>query len=276
MHHKMQHDFSPPHSYLTPFSIRQPSALSDSPQSHTHPHPYDDDFPAAGLPGVAPFIPYDQPRPAKSRPFSKPAQNTKSSRFSTRSLSSNAPHDAYPATQPHELNPYDSISSSHPVLSMHTQQLPPPPPPRVSRTLMQPAVGSFKDFSKQLPGLPAETVVSGDSAIARLFALKNKLNELQRRRESYWARQGGVASAAVASAALTLGGAFIVSGAAVIHQRNRIAQIKKVMLEVIGQINQIRATFGDEPGWVAAEAEVQIKESIFKTGIERSSLHGDL
>lgn len=145
-------------------------------------------------------------------------------------------------------------------------------------SLVLPEVGAYKDLrsKNKLRALPNISVINGESAVRRLVDLKNRLNELHRIRKGYWAKQGASVGAGVASAALTMGVGLVASGVAVVHQCNRLEQVKKAMRAVILQINQLRANFAGDGACLAAECQVNIEKSVFSKGIARSELSGSL
>lgn len=138
------------------------------------------------------------------------------------------------------------------------------------------AVGAFKDLQTSIAPVPADTIVGGIHAASRLTKLKRKLNELQVKRKSYWLRQGGTMGAGAAGAWVSLGGSFVLSSAAALHQRNRLAQIKRAMREVIQQINQLRTIYSEDEEWQVAERAVRIDSKVFSKDIARVELWGDL
>lgn len=138
-------------------------------------------------------------------------------------------------------------------------------------------VGEFHDLYARLPAVPAETVYDVLSAMHRLCVLKMRLNELQRMRRGYWLRQGGTLGLGMGAAWATVGLSVVVASMSGLHQRNRIAQIKRAMRGVIVQINRLRVAFGTHPDWALAELRVVIDERVFtRGGISRNELAGDL
>lgn len=124
--------------------------------------------------------------------------------------------------------------------------------------------------------VPEDDIENAEHAQGRLVILKLKLNELQSKRQSYWARLGINAGVAVPTAVLTLGASLIVQGPTAVHQRNRLKQIQAQMRLVIMQINRLRDEFGHFAGWHAAEAMATIQQNVFQHGIKRSDMPGGL
>lgn len=135
-------------------------------------------------------------------------------------------------------------------------------------------VGGFKDkLGSNVDELPACTV-DETTAGARLIALKQKINELQDKRESFHLRQGVTAGAAV-----TKGGTVGAIGGAIsgLHQRGKIKDIIEEIEACIDQVNILRAAFESTAGWSAVEAQCKINEKVFdKKAIDRKSLKGCL
>lgn len=148
--------------------------------------------------------------------------------------------------------------------------------PEGARALSVSAVGAFKDLQTSIAPVPADTVVGGVQAASRMTKLKRKLNELQAKRKSYWLRQGGTMGAGAAGAWVSLGGSVVLSSAAALHQRNRLAQIKRSMREVIQQINQLRTIYNEDEELQTAERAVRIDPKVFSKDITRIELWGDL
>lgn len=145
-----------------------------------------------------------------------------------------------------------------------------------ARPLSVSAVGAFKDLQTSIAPVPSDTVVGGVHAASRLTKLKRKLNELQAKRRAYWLRQGGTMGAGAVGSWVSLGGSVVLSSAAALHQRNRLAQIKRAMREVIQQINQLRTIYSEDEEWQVAERAVRIDPKVFSKDISRVELWGDL
>lgn len=144
-----------------------------------------------------------------------------------------------------------------------------------SCTLPMTAAGGFSDLASRIDPVPAATV-NAASARMRLTQLKNKFNQLQRKRASYHGRQAANGGVAVASALFTAGGSLLVQGPAALHQRNRLQQIVRAMRECLEQINLLRNIFGDTAGWATVEEAVQCDPNAFTNALNRQELHGDL
>lgn len=139
-----------------------------------------------------------------------------------------------------------------------------------------PAVGYFKDMFGHIEGLEEEDVENVEQAASRLVKLKMKINELQMKRESYWTRQVTNAGVAGPSAILTLGTSLLVQGPAAVHQKNRLEQLCREMKGALKQVGKLREVFGGDGRWGDAESTVTIREKVFKHGISRAELRGDL
>lgn len=145
------------------------------------------------------------------------------------------------------------------------------------RALQMVAAGGFKDLSSRVQELPAARVQGIDEALTRVLALKEKVNELQKKRVHYHGHISANAGVAAASAIFTAGTSLIVQGAGGLHQYNRLRQIVRSMKECLDQINQLRAEFDAAPGWEVLEGQVRIVEKVFSgSGIDRKHLHGSL
>lgn len=134
-------------------------------------------------------------------------------------------------------------------------------------------VGGFKDkLGKNIEPLPA-VLVDETTAPQRLVALKQKINELQEKRESFHKRQG----LAGVGAAVAGGPGIVAGGAGVMRQKQLISDILEEMNGCISQINLLRETFGEIPGWEHAEEQCKINKDAFKKkALSRESLKGEL
>lgn len=168
-------------------------------------------------------------------------------------------------------------------MEMVTQSAPAPkktgsqsalPSPQAPLLLL--AVGGFKDIRKDVQSVPEETITSIEGGAKRLHRLKEKLNELQEIRSSYWNKQGAAAGAGAVGAVLTLGVAVAATGATAIHNRNRLEQVKKSMRDVIQQINKLRSVYAHDPTWSKLDSAVVVNAVVFTKGIDRNEIWGEL
>lgn len=137
------------------------------------------------------------------------------------------------------------------------------------------AAGGFKDMTGHVKPVAAASV-DASNAPERLVALKEKINELQKKRTSYHARQGVNGAPMTASAFFTSGTSLFVQVPGAIHQHRRLQQILRSIRECIVQINALRGNFDYLPGWMNAEGEVQIIEKVFSNALNRVELDGML
>lgn len=145
------------------------------------------------------------------------------------------------------------------------------------RALQMVACGAFKDLSSRVQEMPAARIQGIDEALTRVLALKEKINELQKKRVHYHGHLSANAGVAAASAIFTAGTSLIFQGAGGLHQYNRLRQIVRAMKDCLDQVNQLRAEFDTAPGWEVLEGQVRIVEKVFGgSGIDRSYLHGNL
>lgn len=140
--------------------------------------------------------------------------------------------------------------------------------------LYQAEAGNFKDLIGRITGVPAANV-TGENAPQRLVALKRKVNELQKKRESYHTRQVGNGTVGVAAAVFTGGGSLLLQGPAAIHQRNRLKQLVRAIRDCIEQINILRSSFGHLSQWTTVENQEKLNSKVFTKVIKREELKGD-
>lgn len=151
--------------------------------------------------------------------------------------------------------------------------LPPLPPPK---SLQVSSVRGFSDMTCEIPGLTATTLTGVGDASKRLVALKQIINQCQKKRESYWGRQMANGSWSVGLGLLSGGLSVPFSALAGLHQRDRLKQLVGVIYQAIFQINMVRSVFRNEERWDEVEDLIAITGAVFTHKIERSDLQGPL
>lgn len=144
------------------------------------------------------------------------------------------------------------------------------------------AVGAYKSKTVLVVEIRAETLRDHNDGAARLVKLKEKVNELQRHRQSYWKKMGFNAATLAPAVVLSAGVGVVLTPVAAAYMSRRLGQLKGVIRASIGQVNKLRDAFADSltsEVWQKAEAEVTIVEDTFKSrwsGIKREELKGPL
>ncbi len=124
-------------------------------------------------------------------------------------------------------------------------------------------VGGFADLRSVVEPVP-EAMITQETAGKRLVQLKHKFNELQKKREWYHVQIKAHGGVAAASMVLTGGASVLLHGPAAVHQRNKVKEILAAMRECIEQINGLRESFGESPGWLIVDNSVGLDEEAFK------------
>lgn len=169
------------------------------------------------------------------------------------------------------------LSPTSPPATPQRPTSPAPPVSSVPAVLRLGAAGAFQDKIKKIKAVKAQVITNGRDAAKRLRLLKDKLNELQERRDRYRKKFTGHVAGGAVAAVLTGGLSAVVSLPAAAHMSGNNERLLEAMRAVISQINQIRAVYSRHPAVCVVEEQVAIFTAVFSNAsIERSELNGPL